>query len=71
MAIRAVVLDIGGVLEVVDDDVFPAPAERRLGPSASAAQVAALVDELWRLNAARIGTGNPNLIHAGQTLQLP
>lgn len=31
MAIRAVVLDIGGVLEVVDDDVFPAPAERRLG----------------------------------------
>ena len=46
-------------------------AERRLGPSASAAQVAAHVDELWRLNAARIGTGNPNLIHAGQTLQLP
>ena len=31
MAIRAVVLDIGGVLEVVDDDVFPGPAERRLG----------------------------------------
>jgi putative hydrolase of the HAD superfamily len=31
MAIRAVVLDIGGVLEVVDDEVFPAPAERRLG----------------------------------------
>jgi FMN phosphatase YigB (HAD superfamily) len=31
MAIRAVVLDIGGVLEVVDDGVFPAPAERRLG----------------------------------------
>jgi putative hydrolase of the HAD superfamily len=31
MAIRAVVLDIGGVLEVIDDDVFPAPAERRLG----------------------------------------
>ena len=31
MAIRAVVLDIGGVLEIVDDDVFPAPAERRLG----------------------------------------
>jgi putative hydrolase of the HAD superfamily len=31
MTIRAVVLDIGGVLEVIDDDVFPAPAERRLG----------------------------------------
>ncbi|MDR7253909.1 putative hydrolase of the HAD superfamily [Nocardioides sp. BE266] len=31
MAIRAVVLDIGGVLEVIDDDVFPGPAEARLG----------------------------------------
>ena len=31
MAIRAVVFDIGGVLEVIDDDVFPAPAEARLG----------------------------------------
>lgn len=31
MAIKAVVLDIGGVLEIVDDDLFPAPAERRLG----------------------------------------
>lgn len=36
MAIRAVVLDIGGVLEIVDDDVFPAPAERRLGLAAGA-----------------------------------
>ena len=33
MTIRAVVLDIGGVLEVVDDDVFPGPIERRLGLS--------------------------------------
>lgn len=31
MAIRAVVFDIGGVLEVIDDAVFPGPAERRLG----------------------------------------
>jgi putative hydrolase of the HAD superfamily len=29
--IRAVVLDIGGVLEVIDDAVFPAPFERRHG----------------------------------------
>ncbi|PKH41780.1 putative hydrolase of the HAD superfamily [Nocardioides alpinus] len=29
--IKAVVLDIGGVLEVIDDSVFPGPAERRLG----------------------------------------
>ena len=44
MAIRAVVLDIGGVLEVVDDDVFPAPAERRLGlaPGAIAGGLAGL-----------------------------
>jgi putative hydrolase of the HAD superfamily len=31
MTIRAVVLDIGGVLEVIDDTVFPGPAEVRLG----------------------------------------
>ena len=29
--IKAVVLDIGGVLEIIDDAVFPGPAERRLG----------------------------------------
>src|SRR5262249_18497829 len=28
------------------------------------------VQRLWRLNAARIGTGNPNLIFAGQELRL-
>lgn len=31
VTIKAVVLDIGGVLEVVDDAVFPGPAEARLG----------------------------------------
>jgi FMN phosphatase YigB (HAD superfamily) len=31
VTIKAVVLDIGGVLEVIDDGVFPGPAERRLG----------------------------------------
>jgi Tfp pilus assembly protein FimV len=46
-------------------------AERQLGGGASDASVAAVVDELWRLNAERIGTGDPNLIHAGQTLKLP
>ncbi|NPD06885.1 HAD-IA family hydrolase [Nocardioides sp. zg-1308] len=42
--IRAVVLDVGGVLEVVDDDAFPAPAEQRLGlpPGSIAAGLAAL-----------------------------
>lgn len=44
MAIRAVVFDIGGVLEVIDDDVFPAPAETRLGlaPGAVAGGLAGL-----------------------------
>ena len=31
MTIRAVVLDIGSVLEVIDDSSFPGPAELRLG----------------------------------------
>ncbi len=44
MAIRAVVLDIGGVLEVIDDEVFPGPAEARLGlaPGAVAGGLAEL-----------------------------
>lgn len=44
MTIKAVVLDIGGVLEVIDDDVFPAPAEARLGlaPGAIAGGLAGL-----------------------------
>lgn len=44
MAITAVVLDIGGVHEVVDDGVFPGPAEARLGlaPGSIASGLAAL-----------------------------
>lgn len=34
MAIRAVVFDIGGVLEIIDDSHFPEPAEKRLGLAA-------------------------------------
>jgi hypothetical protein len=37
---------------------------------ASVAQIAFEVGRLWRLNAARIGTGNPDLIFAGQELRL-
>ncbi len=37
---------------------------------ASIAQIAFEVGRLWRLNAARIGTGNPDLIYAGQELRL-
>ena len=34
MTIKAVVFDIGGVLEIIDDSVFPGPAQRRLGLAA-------------------------------------
>ena len=37
---------------------------------ASIGEIAFEVGRLWRLNAARIGTGNPDLIYAGQELRL-
>lgn len=40
-ASRAVVLDVGGVLEVVDDAVFPRPFEERHGLPAGAVEAAA------------------------------
>jgi LysM domain len=46
-------------------------ARELLGERASDAQVARLVDRLWRLNAERIGTGDPSLIRPGQRLVLP
>jgi putative hydrolase of the HAD superfamily len=39
--IKAVVLDIGSVLEVIDDAVFPAPFENRLGLAAGTVAAAA------------------------------
>jgi len=45
-------------------------AQQRLGQGASAAAVAAEVDRLWRLNADRIGTGDPSLLPAGTELKL-
>jgi epoxide hydrolase-like predicted phosphatase len=38
--IAAVVFDIGSVLEVIDDRIFPAPAEQRLGLSSGAVAAA-------------------------------
>jgi nucleoid-associated protein YgaU len=46
-------------------------AERQLGAGTSPAQTAAYVQELWDRNAAAIHTGDPNLIYAGQRLELP
>ena len=45
-------------------------AERLLGPGATAAEVAAEVERLWRLNRDRIGTGDPDLVPAGVTIVL-
>ena len=45
-------------------------AEGLLGRGASPARVAQEVNRLWELNAARIGTGNPDLVMAGTTLRL-
>jgi nucleoid-associated protein YgaU len=45
-------------------------ARRLVGEPAGIAQVAVRVGRLWRLNAALIGTGNPNLIYPGQQLRL-
>lgn len=41
-----------------------------LGSSASAAEIAREVDRLWRLNAERIATGEPDLIMPGTRLQI-
>jgi len=46
-------------------------AEAHLGESASDAQIAAAVNELWKLNADTIGTGDPDLILPGQRLTMP
>ena len=45
-------------------------AESQLDSDASDAEVAGEVERLWDLNSERIGTGNPNLIYAGQELRL-
>jgi nucleoid-associated protein YgaU len=45
-------------------------AEDLLGGDASPARVAREVNRLWELNAARIGTGDPDLVMAGTTLRL-
>lgn len=42
-----------------------------LPPTASSDQIAAEVERIWRLNAERIGTGDPDLIDVGTVLRLP
>jgi LysM repeat protein len=45
-------------------------AQGVLGEPAGIARIAFEVQHLWRLNATRIGTGNPDLIFPGQELRL-
>jgi resuscitation-promoting factor RpfA len=45
-------------------------AARLLGPGAASAAIADEVRRLWTLNERRIGTGDPNLLIAGTTLEL-
>ena len=45
-------------------------ARANLGGSPSNARVAGEVQRLWDLNGVAIGTGNPDLIYAGQRLKL-
>ena len=61
----------GGSYTVRSGDTLWAIAERLLGPGASIAEVAEAVDRLWKLNGDRIGTGDPDLITAGQKLRIP
>jgi Tfp pilus assembly protein FimV len=61
----------GDRYEVRPGDTLWSIAARLAGEGAAAAEVAGIVDELWRLNADRIGTGNPDLIMSGTVLALP
>jgi LysM repeat protein len=45
-------------------------AQGLVAKPADIAQVALKVDRLWQLNAARIGSGDPDLIFPGQTIRL-
>jgi outer membrane biosynthesis protein TonB len=45
-------------------------SEALLPAGASTAEIAAEVQRLWRLNASRIGTGDPSLVYSGTELRL-
>jgi hypothetical protein len=60
----------GRFLVVQPGDSLWSIAKRLLGPDASPAEIARKVSRLWELNAARIGTGRPDLILVGTKLEL-
>jgi hypothetical protein len=61
----------GGSFVVARGDSLWRIARHLAGPGASDAQVEAKVLAIWDRNAARIGTGDPNLIFPGTRLSLP
>ncbi len=60
----------GGSYVVKPGDSLWGIARANLGGSPSNARVAGEVKRLWDLNDVEIGTGNPDLIYAGQRLKL-
>jgi hypothetical protein len=60
----------GRLHRVAAGDSLWSIAERLLGPRATAAELAAEVERLWRLNRHRIGTGDPDQLPAGITIVL-
>jgi nucleoid-associated protein YgaU len=60
----------GGLHLVQAGDTLWSLAAARLGPGASAAQIAHEVDRLWSLNRDRIASGDPDLIRVGERLRL-
>lgn len=61
----------GAVHAVAPGESLWSIAQARLGYNADPSRVARLVNEIWTLNAERIGTGRPELIFPGQRLVLP
>lgn len=59
-----------GTYTVAAGDCLWTIAAAILPPTASDEQIAAEVGRIWKLNAERIGTGDPNLIEVGTVLRL-
>ena len=61
---------IRGTYVVREGDCLWRVAAGHLGVGANETTIAKEVTRLWKLNAKRIGTGNPDLIYPGQKLEL-
>jgi len=61
----------GGDYVVRSGDSLWSIARSLAGESASSAEIARLVDRIWKLNDGRIATGNPDLLRLGTRLVLP